>query len=122
MTVFNTKYIRSLLPNRLDSRSKNESRPLDLTFTSTSVTTTLGQTKILATTSAEIARPSPSNPSEGNIIFDISFPGSLNNGIDDRQLHIAALLETALKKSKAVDVEGLCLVAGEKVWYYFDKI
>jgi exosome complex component RRP45 len=64
----------------------------------------LGRTRVFANVSCEIVRPSASKPTEGSIFFNA----------DNEQL--ARVLDKALRKSRAVDTEGLCIVAGEKVW------
>ncbi|KAJ3416662.1 Exosome complex component RRP45 [Chytridiales sp. JEL 0842] len=81
----------------------------------------LGNTRVLANVSAEIVRPSPNNPADGFLQFNTSFspmasPTFEAGRISEEEVIVSRLLEKALRKSRAVDTEGLCIVAGEKVW------
>lgn len=114
--VDNSAFIKSLAPKRLDARSSYAHRSISFKFEKPgTVTASLGDTIVLATVSGEISRPQPSNPNEGILSFSITFPPTAKNTMDSEN-HISQLLSVALKKSKAVDVEGLCIIAGESVW------
>ncbi|KAI9332311.1 hypothetical protein DFJ73DRAFT_897510 [Zopfochytrium polystomum] len=81
----------------------------------------LGRTRVLANVSAEIVRPNASNPSEGFLAFNTSFspmasPAFEPGKLSEEEVLVSRLLEKALRRSRAVDTEGLCIVAGEKVW------
>ncbi|KAJ3223668.1 Exosome complex component RRP45 [Clydaea vesicula] len=108
---------------RIDNRAVYDYRKVQFLFSenvSGQVQVNLGNTKILAKVSGEISRPTASNPHEGILQFNIDFSQMSDQKFEskftERELNITMLLEKALKKSKAVDVEGLCLVAGKKVW------
>lgn len=74
----------------------------------------LGQTKVLAQVSCEITQPRATRPAEGILYINV------NSGQDKRSAeHIVLLtrnLERALKESRCVDLESLCIKAEEKVW------
>lgn len=73
----------------------------------------------MAKVSAEIVRPKPGFSSEGLLDFHIDFSPMASPDFTTKtssEIYISRLLEKALKKSKAVDVEGLCIIAEEKVW------
>ncbi|KAI9011286.1 ribosomal protein S5 domain 2-type protein [Gaertneriomyces semiglobifer] len=81
----------------------------------------LGKTRATANISAEIVRPRANAPNEGHLIFQTDFspmasPAFDDTRITDEEVHISRLLERALRMSHAVDTEGLCIMAGEKVW------
>ena len=41
--------------------------------------------------------------------------------LSEEEVLISRLLEKALKRSRAIDTEGLCIVAGEKVLFHHDS-
>lgn len=79
----------------------------------------LGKTRVCATVSCEITRPLLHRPTEGSITFATTFP---NSGLQSNSQTLVEekiccqMLEKAFRKSQAVDTEGLCIVAGLKVW------
>lgn len=76
----------------------------------------------MAKTSGEIVEPLASRPSEGTlkIAVDLSPMASphLSSGGSslDESVEIVRLLERSVRDSKCVDMEGLCLISGEKCW------
>lgn len=74
----------------------------------------LGETKVLAQVSCEITQPRATRPAEGVLYVNV------NSGQDKRSAeHIVLLtrnLERALKESRCIDLESLCIKAEEKVW------
>lgn len=74
----------------------------------------------MTTVSAEVVRPMPNKPTEGVIRFHTEFspmatPFVEKDSSSEDQVLLSRMLEKALRKSDAVDTEGLCIVAGEKV-------
>lgn len=66
-------------------------------------------------------RPSQGSATEGSIIFNteystIASPFFEADNWSQQELKTSRMLEKAFKKSRAVDTEGLCIIAGEKVW------
>ncbi|KAJ1568866.1 Exosome complex component RRP45 [Cladochytrium tenue] len=81
----------------------------------------LGKTRVLANVSAEVVRPTGANPNDGFLQFTTSFspmasPAFQGGRLTDEEVLVSRMLEKALRKSRAVDTEGLCIVSGEKVW------
>ncbi|KAJ3151411.1 Exosome complex component RRP45 [Geranomyces michiganensis] len=82
----------------------------------------LGKTRVTANVSCAIVRPRPGAPTEGSLKFTTDFSPMASPAFGDGpstggdEILIARVLERALKGSRAVDAEGLCIVAGEKVW------
>lgn len=77
--------------------------------------------------SATLDRPFPDRPFEGQLSFFVEYSGTaLNlNGfspvgtrLDEEQFgsSIQRTLEKAFKSSRAVDMESLCIVTGQRVW------
>lgn len=70
-----------------------------------------------------MTRPYADKPTEGFLTFHthlspMASPDYLPNSAatDEAQIHLARMLERALRKSRAVDTEGLCIAAGAQVW------
>ncbi|KAI8836589.1 ribosomal protein S5 domain 2-type protein [Chytridium lagenaria] len=81
----------------------------------------LGKTRVLANVSAEIERPLANNPNEGFVTFTTSFspmasPTFETGRPSEEEVLVSRLLEKALKRTRAIDTEGLCIISGEKVW------
>jgi exosome complex RNA-binding protein Rrp42 (RNase PH superfamily) len=78
-------------------------------------------TSVFANVSAEIVRPNPASPTEGLLRFHTEFspmayPALFYDKMSELETTLSSVLEKALRKSRAIDTEGLCIVAGEKVW------
>ncbi|KAJ3141919.1 Exosome complex component RRP45 [Physocladia obscura] len=109
---------------RVDGRGTYEFRDLAITLGQGgygSAEVLLGKTRVLANVSAEVVRPLMSNATEGFVIFQTLFspmasPAFEPGRLTDEEVLISRMLEKALRRSRAIDTEGLCIVAGEKVW------
>ncbi|XP_044254499.1 exosome complex component rrp45 [Tribolium madens] len=108
---------------RLDGRSFDEFRPLNLKFGKHwgSCYVSLGETKVLAQTSCEIQQPKSSRPSEGILNVNVELnPLAAPHFEAGRQSELSVqlnrLLEKCVKDSKAIDLESLCIKTNEKVW------
>ena len=77
--------------------------------------------------SATLDRPFPDRPFEGQLSFYVEYAGSALNlegfspvgtRLDEEQFGsiIQRTLEKAFKTSRAVDMESLCVVTGQRVW------
>ncbi|PVV04012.1 hypothetical protein BB560_001500 [Smittium megazygosporum] len=137
----NQKFVNESLKKgfRVDGRGIYDLRNLkiDLGNQYGSVEVQLGETRVHAKTSIELARPLPDRPSEGIFIISVDFsgPGSLQQGekvsgpasgvaagsdaegrAAAQEVAISRLLEKILKSTRVVDVESLCISVGEQVW------
>ncbi|KAI8871487.1 hypothetical protein GQ42DRAFT_144578 [Ramicandelaber brevisporus] len=108
---------------RVDGRKPGMSRSKKLVFgpESGQAELTLGHTRVLAICSGQITRPNPDRPTEGlfNISIELSpmaSPAFEAGRQSDEEAMISRLLEKTLKRSRAIDAESLCIVAGEQVW------
>ncbi|KAI9342898.1 ribosomal protein S5 domain 2-type protein [Obelidium mucronatum] len=109
---------------RVDGRGAYEFRGLSIAlgdggFGSAEVL--LGKTRVLANVSAEVVRPAGGSGTEGFVVFNTVFspmasPAFEQGRLTDEEVLISRMLEKALRRSRAIDTEGLCIVAGEKVW------
>jgi exosome complex component RRP45 len=108
---------------RIDERAVDELRNIQITVgpMSGQAMVQYGSTRVFANVSCDIVRPSPSAPTEGTMSFNTEFspmavPSIYQEKVSKEEVNLSRILEKALKKSRAIDTEGLCIVAGEKVW------
>ena len=109
---------------RLDGRSFEQFRDVKITFGEElgDVLVELGRTKVHCKISSSITEPYEDRPFEG--LFFIStestpmagpqFESGNNTGEDE--VLISRIIEKAVRRSGALDIEGLCIVAGSKCW------
>ncbi|KAI8925856.1 ribosomal protein S5 domain 2-type protein [Entophlyctis helioformis] len=81
----------------------------------------LGKTRVMASVSCDIVRPTAGNPTDGVLSFNTEFspmasPAFEADRTTEDEILISRMLEKSLRRARAVDTEGLCIVAGEKVW------
>lgn len=129
---------------RLDGRALEDHREIKFEFSNSNrgnLFLSLGRTRYIfilfiffdfffsvqAIVSATLDRPFPDRPFEGQLSFFVEYSGTaLNlNGfspvgtrLDEEQFgsSIQRTLEKAFKSSRAVDMESLCVVTGQRVW------
>ncbi|CAH2355270.1 exosome complex component Rrp45p [[Candida] railenensis] len=80
-----------------------------------------GLTKLAVRISAEILQPYEDRPFEGLFtinteISPMASPHFENGKNTDDEVLISRLIEKAIRRSNALDLESLCIVAGSKVW------
>ncbi|CCG25835.1 hypothetical protein CORT_0C04610 [Candida orthopsilosis Co 90-125] len=81
-----------------------------------------GKTKLSVRVTAQIVKPYPDRPFEGifTINSEISPQASLKFDTTRAQQQdetlVSRILEKAIRRSNAVDLESLCIIAGDKVW------
>lgn len=110
--------------HRLDGRGRYEFRKLVIGPNSNipgQVTVQLGRTRVLVKVSCQVVRPHPNRGSEGllSIAAELFSIASLQFEVgrsSEEEVIISRMLEKTLRRSRALDLEGLCIVAGEKVW------
>ncbi|KAG0021352.1 hypothetical protein BGZ80_002573 [Entomortierella chlamydospora] len=81
----------------------------------------LGNTRVLAKVSCEVIRPFSDKPTEGFLMFNTELSPMASAAFEvgrqtDEEVLVSRLIEKAMRRSRALDTEGLCIVAGEKVW------
>ncbi|GMM37588.1 exosome non-catalytic core subunit [Saccharomycopsis crataegensis] len=108
---------------RSDGRSLDQFRDVEITLGDQPgyVDVRLGKTRVAVRVSGSITKPYEDRPFEG--IFTISteigpIAGAFfeNGRPSDEEVLVSRLIEKAIKRSGALDVEGLCIVAGDKCW------
>ena len=79
----------------------------------------LGNTRALATVTAELCAPRPARPTEGALQVAVDVAPTAAAGAErsnELSVGLERLLERCLRESRCVDLESLCVVADEKVW------
>lgn len=107
---------------RLDGRALDEFRIPEISVGQPGyVNVNLGKTRVSAKISATITKPFEDRPFEGrfNIATEtgpIAGPFFENNRQSDDDTLVSRLIEKAISRSGALDLEALCIVAGDKCW------
>lgn len=107
---------------RLDFRAADEFRPLSISFGQGYglVEVVLGHTRVVSKISASIVRPFEDRPFDGQFIVNTelsAFVGqSHGQGQSPEELMISRVLEKSVRRSRALDTESLCIVAGKQCW------
>lgn len=120
------EFILGLLQNssqRLDRRKLDEFRHVTLSFGESlgSSEVLLGHTRLVVRVSAEITKPFEDRPLEGQFmittnISSMASPLFENNRASDDEVLVSRLVEKAIRRSNALDLESLCIVAGKSCW------
>lgn len=108
---------------RLDGRHTYDYRGLKVSFglARGSCQVQLGNTRVFAQVSCEVAVPNPSRPSEGQLFVNVELspmaaPNFEAGRMSEFGREINRLIERCIVNSRAVDLESLCIVTGEKTW------
>jgi len=109
---------------RVDGRRLLEVRPIHIEFGAAVPGTCelrLGQTRLLATATAELVEPYQDRPAEGLLQFSVEFSPMASPVFEpgrpsEAAVELTRLLERAIRKSQAIDVEALCVVPNKGVW------
>ncbi|KAM0271657.1 hypothetical protein ACHAQH_008992 [Verticillium albo-atrum] len=108
---------------RLDGRPFDQYRNIDISFGDEYgvVDVSLGKTRVIVRISAEVTVPHADRPLDG--IFQLATelspmasPHFEPGKPTDTEILLSRLLEKTIRRSGALDIESLCLVAGAKVW------
>lgn len=116
--------LKALAENtRLDRRQVYDVRTMNVEFFKIrgGCIASLGETKVSAQCSAELVKPKDTRPNEGLLKINLELspmaaqhfePGKQS----DYGVELNRLLERNVKQSQCLDLESLCIRAGEKVW------
>ncbi|KAI9313803.1 ribosomal protein S5 domain 2-type protein [Dichotomocladium elegans] len=108
---------------RVDGRGIYDVRSIQIKFGSDfgQANVQLGRTRVSARVTAKVERPRVDKPTEGVLIFNteispMASPIFESGSRPEEEVLISRIIEKSLRRSRAIDTEGLCIVAGEKVW------
>lgn len=115
---------------RADGRRPLDSRRVRLHFArahaQSSCEVQLGRSRVRCVCSGEVAAPRPGRPTEGSIAFKTTMSPMASAAFSsmsarDLASHpvavaIGTVVERAVRDSRTVDVETLCIISGSRVW------
>ncbi|KIW80248.1 hypothetical protein Z517_06863 [Fonsecaea pedrosoi CBS 271.37] len=108
---------------RLDGRPLDHFRNLDLQFGDEygTVTARLGKTRVHVQISAEVTKPLEDRKFDGifTIVTELSpiaSPAYEVGRQTEQEVILSRTLEKAIRRSRAIDTESLCIIAGAKCW------
>lgn len=107
---------------RLDSRGADELRPLSISFGAGYglVEVNLGHTRVVSKISASITRPFEDRPFDGQFLVNTELSAFVGHapgqGPSEDEIKISRILEKSVRRSRALDTESLCIVAGKQCW------
>lgn len=86
----------------------------------------LKKKRVLARVFCEVQRPFPDRPSDGFLTFNTEFSPMGSPLFEPGRpsvetVQISRMIEKTLRESRAVDTEGLCIKAEEKVCFFLKK-
>ncbi|KAK3645706.1 3'-5'-exoribonuclease [Elasticomyces elasticus] len=111
---------------RLDSRPFDAYRPISLTFPSSSPDTygqsevRIGKTRVLCVISSEVVAPYPDRKFDGVLTISCEMSPLMSAGVDTggrpdpSETILTTLLDKSIRRSRSLDTESLCIVAGQK--------
>lgn len=110
---------------RTDGRRVDQMRTPEIILSKTEygyVEVKLGKTHIAVRVSCEISKPFADRPFEGiftinSEISPMASPFYENGKNSNEEILITRLIEKAVRRSNALDLESLCIVAGERAWH-----
>jgi exosome complex component RRP42 len=87
----------------------------------------LGRTEVIAGVKIIPGTPFPDTPNEGVLttgaeLLPMAHSSFESGPPDENAIELARVVDRGIRESKMVDVEGLCITPGEKVWMCFIDI
>ncbi|KAI8798438.1 exosome complex component RRP45 [Biomphalaria glabrata] len=109
---------------RLDGRSAYDYRDIRIAFGVSlgCCHVELGKTRVLAQVSCEVGQPKQTRPHDGVLFVNVEMspmacPSFEAGRQSEEGVELSRLMERCLKESRCMDLESLCIVAGEKAWH-----
>uniref|UniRef100_A0A7C2Z181 Exosome complex component Rrp42 n=1 Tax=Ignisphaera aggregans TaxID=334771 RepID=A0A7C2Z181_9CREN len=110
----------------VDKRPITSYRPIEIVFNVApkaegSALVRLGNTQVIAGVKMEVGQPYPDTPNEGAIIVNAEYipaasPSFEPGPPDENAIELARVIDRAIRESKAIPLDKLCIVPGKKVW------
>ncbi|ODV92339.1 hypothetical protein CANCADRAFT_22388 [Tortispora caseinolytica NRRL Y-17796] len=114
------KFVKEILNEgfRIDSRSLTEFRPVQIEFPGDYgvVRYTQGNTKVLVSVSAELTQPFEDRASEGMFMVTTELNPMAAPWFNQNDSFLDRIIEKAIRRSAALDLESLCVIAGKVCW------
>jgi len=117
---------------RFDSRKTDEFRELKIEKNISkkaegSVRVKLGKTEVLVGIKMDVGVPYPDSPDKGNLMVTAEFLPLSSSRIElgppkFDSIEVGRIVDRAIRESKIIELEKLCIKEGEKVWTVFIDI
>lgn len=117
---------------RIDNRDPNQYREIIIekdvvTSAEGSARVKLGDTEVVAGVKMDVGEPFPDTPNEGVLIVSAEFvplagPEFESGPPGEDAIELARVVDRAIRESKIMDMEKLCIKKGEKVWMVYIDI
>lgn len=108
---------------RSDGRGSLDARPVRIRLGPApgAAEVTLGDTRVLGRVSAELVEPFPDRPTEGSFAMAVELSPMASAAFEAGRpspyaIELSRVIERAIVKSHAVDLEALCVLPARKVW------
>ncbi len=87
----------------------------------------LGETMVAVGIKMSVEQPFPDTPDEGILIVNAEFPPVASPEFEpgppgEEAVELARVVDRGIRESKAIDMEKLCIIPGERVWTIFVDI
>lgn len=127
----NSERIKDYLDSgkRFDGRKPNDFRDIEVEIgisknAEGSARVKIGKTEVLAGVKMSLGEPYPDSPNQGNFmvtaeLLPLSSPRFEPGPPRIEAIELARVTDRAIRESKFVNFEGLCIKEGEKVWTVF---
>ncbi|CAH8260273.1 unnamed protein product [Arabidopsis lyrata] len=129
VTVNESKFVESALQSelRVDGRGLYDYRKLTIKFGKEygSSEVQLGQTHVMAFVTAQLVQPYKDRPNEGSFSIFTEFSPMADPSFEpvhpgESAVELGRIIDRALRESRVVDTESLCVFAGKLVWNLVD--
>lgn len=110
----------------VDKRPITSYRPIEIAYnvapkSEGSALVRMGNTQVLAGVKLEIGQPYPDSPNEGVLIVNAEYipaasPSFEPGPPDENVIELARIIDRAIRESRAIALDKLCIIPGKKVW------
>ena len=117
---------------RFDGRNLEQFREISIEYNVSnkaegSARVKLGKTEVVVGVKMDVAEPYPDSPNKGNLmvtaeLLPLSSPRFESGPPKFPAIEVGRLVDRAIRESKFIDFEKLCIEEGEKVWAVFIDI
>lgn len=117
---------------RVDGRKFNESRKIEIEKNIVknaegSARVKFGKTEVIAGVKLNFGEPFPDTPEDGTLIVNVELsplasPDFESGPPGEDAIELARVVDRGIRESKALELDKLCIVPGERVWCVFVDI
>ncbi len=134
MITMDKDLIKEMAKNekRIDNRKFDEFRKITIepgyiSSAEGSAHVCLGDTEVVAGVKMDLGEPYPDIPEQGTMMVAVEFvplasPEFESGPPRENSIEVSRVVDRAIRESKMIDFEKLCIIPGEKVWTIFIDI